>query len=99
MIKRNKDTFSLKEGIDAWLKETRMSKKFDITRINAEWEQIVGKLISDRTTKLFVKENKLFLKVDSAPLKKELQLSKENLKNIILEYTNNENFITDIVIL
>ncbi len=96
---RNSEISSLKDGIEAWMKALRIEKKFDSSRIIAEWENIVGKLIADRTRKIFIKEKKLYLKVDSAPLKKELQFSKEKIKNLVLDYTKNDTIIEEVIIL
>jgi len=98
-MKRNSEISSLKEGIDAWLKALRIEKKFDSSKIIAEWENIVGKLIADRTQKIYIKDKKLHIKVDSAPLKKELQFSKEKIKDLIWDYTQNDQIVKEIIIL
>lgn len=96
---RNSDISPLKDSIDAWLKALRIEKKFDSTKIVAEWEQIVGKLISERTETVYIKGKKLFLRVNSAPLKKELQFSKDKLKDLVTEYCNDRTIIEEVVIL
>ncbi len=56
---RDSNIQPLKDGIEAWLKALRIEQKFDATKIVAEWEQIAGKLISERTTSVYVKDKKL----------------------------------------
>ncbi|MFK7899674.1 MAG: DUF721 domain-containing protein [Cyclobacteriaceae bacterium] len=97
--KRLGNTSTLKEGIDALLKAYRLQSKFDGTKIKADWEKIVGKVIADRTKDVFIKEKKLFIKVSSSPLKRELMASKSNVLQIVRDYIGNDELVLDIVIL
>jgi hypothetical protein len=60
------------------------------------WRQIMGNAVANRTTKVYIQDGKLFLQVNSAPLKNELQMGKTK----IIEILNKEieSFrITDVI--
>jgi hypothetical protein len=43
----------------------------------------MGKTIADRTSNLYIKDKKLFVKITSGPVKKELQLNKSKVMALI----------------
>ena len=49
----------------------------------SSWGELVGKTIADRTTNLYIKDKKLFVKISSGPVKKELQLNKSKVMLLI----------------
>ncbi|MEY4382669.1 MAG: hypothetical protein RI995_211 [Bacteroidota bacterium] len=87
---RKSDSQSLKDAIESLLKVYQLQNKFQETYVAANWEQIVGKPIASRTTEVYVKDQKLFLKISSAPLKKELMLTKQKLIELINTSANHE---------
>ncbi|MFN6944837.1 MAG: DUF721 domain-containing protein [Cytophagaceae bacterium] len=83
---RKADTAPLKECIEEFLKNTKLNAKFQETRVSAMWEKIVGRTIASRTTELFVKNQVLYLKLNSSSLRSELSMGKQKLVQLI----NNE---------
>ena len=75
-FKRNSEITPLKEALDSLLESYNLKKKYRESVIISTWESLMGKTIAKRTTKLFFKENKLFVELSSAPLKNELRMSK-----------------------
>lgn len=55
------------------------------TRVQAVYRQTMGAYISNHTTKIYVKNNVLFLYIDVASLRHELSLGKIKLINILNE--------------
>lgn len=80
---RKNESHSLKEAIESLLKIYQLQNKFDETFVEANWEQIMGKPIAARTISVHVKNEKLYLKLDSAPLKKELLMAKNKMIELI----------------
>ncbi len=80
---RSADTLSLKEGIEALLDAYHLRTKFHQTQLVSSWDKIMGGPIASRTEKLFIKDKKLFIKLNSAPLKQELSMSKTRLIQIL----------------
>ena len=80
---RKSETSSVKEAIDAMLDTYKLRGKFDESKLINSWEAMMGKPISRRTEKLFIKEKVLFVKLNSAPLRHELTISKTKVLEII----------------
>lgn len=80
---RKNDSQPLKDAIDALLRVYKLQNQFDETSIEANWAKIMGKPIAARTTKVYAKNQKLYLQIDSAPLKKELVMAKQKMIELI----------------
>ena len=87
---KKSDSSSLKEAIESLLKIYKLQGKFDETFVSANWELIMGKPIAARTQKVYVTNHKLFLQIDSAPLKKELMMAKQKMIELINKSADNE---------
>lgn len=48
-----------------------------------QWEKLMGKLIAKNTQKIYIKDKKLFLYIESSALKQELTYSKSKIIDII----------------
>ncbi|MFS8617089.1 MAG: DUF721 domain-containing protein [Solitalea sp.] len=74
---------SLKEAIDLLLETYRIKGKFQETAIVAHWEEIMGKTIASRTTELYIRDQKLFLKLSSSVLRNELQMARQKIIDLL----------------
>jgi predicted nucleic acid-binding Zn ribbon protein len=83
---RRAGTSPLKEVIDQMLNVYQLKGKYTETYLVDSWSRIMGPAIARRTSKIYVKDRKLFIKINSAPLKNELAMSKSK----ILEILNRE---------
>ncbi len=81
--KRSAATSPLKEAIDEMLKAYKISGKINETQIIASWEKLMGKAIAARTTELKFKYKKLYITLNSAPLRQELAMSKSKLIELL----------------
>lgn len=95
---RSSQTLPLKSVIDSFLKTSNMEAKFGHEQIKQSWEEIMGAPIARRTNKLFVKNRKLFIELNSAPLKNELIISKSKVIARIHEFPGGKS-IEDLVFL
>lgn len=94
-----KSNFStLGESLSELLNTYNIQKKFDATRITSSWERLMGTPIAKRTQRVFVKDRKLFVELNSAPLKHELSLSKRMILDIFDEEFG-QKLLDDIVFL
>lgn len=73
----------LKEVVDKLLDIYRIRQKYHETAITAHWEEIMGKMIANRTTKVYIKDKKLYLKLDSAVLRSELSMAKHKIIELL----------------
>lgn len=76
----------LKEVVMEILRKYRLEDHLDETRVLENWGKICGSMIAAHTTQLSVKNGILFVSVDSAALRQELQYQKDKL----LEKLNKE---------
>ncbi|ELR69690.1 hypothetical protein C900_04667 [Fulvivirga imtechensis AK7] len=73
---------SLKSAITEMLNTYNLKRKYDAANVIASWEKLMGKTIANRTGKIFVKKQVLFVEIQSAPLKHELNMSKSKILDI-----------------
>ncbi len=69
--------------------------KYEEVALLNSWENVVGKMIAQKTKKVFINKKTLFLTVNSAPLKNELRFHKLVLIEKVNTYAKKE-LITDI---
>ncbi len=65
----------IKDMIEAY----NLNKKFDQTTVINLWPKLMGNTIASRTKGIFIKDDKLFINVESSPLKQELHMNKERI--------------------
>jgi predicted nucleic acid-binding Zn ribbon protein len=95
---RKADVSSLKECIDELLNSYKLKGKLDQTHVMASWEKVMGSPIASRTVSLSFQEKKLFVKLNSAPLKQELSMSKSKIIKLLNENVG-ANLIDEIIFL
>jgi len=78
------------------LKTYRLEDKFQEKSLIHSWPEIVGPTISSRTTSVYIKEKKLFVKLNSGPIKKELMMNKQKVIHLIEERFGKE-IIEDLI--
>src|ERR1700751_1607629 len=83
---RKADIAPLKDVINDLLKAYKLKGKFNETHLIASWERIMGTPIATRTSSLNIHNKKMYVKLNSAPLKQELSMSKTK----IVELLNND---------
>ena len=77
---------SLKEAIEQMLNVYKIKRKFDETAIVTLWPDIVGRSVANRTGELFIKDKKLFLRIESSVIKHELVM----MRNQIIQKINDD---------
>jgi len=94
---RRKNTQKLNEVIEKYLDALDIDGKLKEVRLIRSWENVVGTMISRKTERIFIKEGKLFVYMNSSIARSELAMVKDSL----LERLNQEagdQVITDIVL-
>lgn len=76
----------------------KLTARYEQTQLIQSWERLMGSPIARRTDKLFIKDQKLYVKLNSAPLKQELNLSKSKILALFLQEFG-EVIVTDVVFL
>jgi predicted nucleic acid-binding Zn ribbon protein len=83
---RRSKTISLAEAIEDYIKEMNLGPKLKEISLIDSWETMVGKAISSRTSKVYIKDKVLFVHLNSSVVRNELMMIREVLK----EKLNNE---------
>lgn len=50
----------------------RLRRKFDETSLIAAWPDMMGKAIANRTKEMFIRDRKLFIRIESSVIKNEM---------------------------
>ncbi len=80
---RKKEATPLGEAFQDLLKTYKLDEAYQENVLLASWPKLMGKTIADRTGNCYIKDKKLFVKITSGPLKKELQLNKSKVMALI----------------
>lgn len=70
---------SLKEAIEQMLKVYKLKRKFDETALVQAWPDMMGKAVANRTKDIFIREKKLFVRIESAVIKNEMVMMRSNI--------------------
>lgn len=97
-FRRKKDSLSIGEAIEHWMDQLRVRGKYKETFIIQNWEKIMGAPIAKRTTNLYIRNKKLYIHLSSAPLKNELNLSKQKVVEL-LNKAADDKVLEDVVFL
>lgn len=76
---RKSQATPLGEVINDMIEAYHLNKKFDQTTVINLWPKLMGNTIASRTKGIFMKDEKLFINVESSPLKQELHMNKERI--------------------
>jgi len=76
----------LKEVLQELIETYRLEGKLNEVKAVHSWEKVVGEMIARHTKDLYIRNGKLFIKIDSPALKNELSYS----SSVIVEKINTE---------
>ena len=94
---RRSKTITLGEAIKHYIREMNLESKLMEINVLSEWEAAVGKAISSRTSKVLIKNQILYVKLNSSVARNELLMLKEALREKLNEQAGKE-IIKDIVL-
>ena len=94
---RRSKTITLADAIKDYISEMNLGDKLAETSLINSWEEIVGKVISSRTSKIYVKDNVLHVHLTSSVVRNELIMLRESLRNKLNEKAGKE-VIKDIIL-
>ena len=94
---RRSKTIALAEAVQDYIKEMNLGSKLDEAGVINSWEEIVGKAISSRTTKIYFKDQVLYVHLNSSVVRNELLMLRQVLKDKLNQKAGSE-VIKDIVL-
>ena len=77
---RRSKTISLAEALQDYVREMNLGDKLREVSVIESWESIVGKAISSRTSKVYIKDGVLFVHLKSSIVRNELMMLREALR-------------------
>ncbi len=95
---RKAGTSTVGEAMRELLDTYKLKSKFEQTQLINSWERLMGAPIARRTDKIFINDRKLYVKLSSAALKQELNLSKSKILSIFMREFE-EVIVDDVVFL
>lgn len=94
---RRSKTISLAEAMKDYIKEMNLEGKLREINLISSWEEMVGKAISSKTRKVYIREGILYVHLSSSVVRNELLMLREVLKEKLNEKAGSE-VIKDIVL-
>ena len=73
---RKSNEQTLKEVINEMLETYKLKGKLNEHRLITSWEKVMGAVIAKRTTDIFIRDKKLYLRLSSAALREELMYAR-----------------------
>ncbi|MEK6479880.1 DUF721 domain-containing protein [Catalinimonas sp. 4WD22] len=95
---RKAETSTVGEAMRELLDTYKLKAKYEQTQLINSWERLMGAPIARRTDKIFINDRKLYVKLSSAALKQELNMSKSKILSIFLREFG-EVIVEDVVFL
>ncbi len=94
---RRSKTISLAEALKDYINEMNFGEKLNEAGILNSWEEVVGKAISLRTTRIYIRDHVLYVHLNSSVVRNELIMLRQELRNKLNERAGSE-VIKDIVL-
>lgn len=92
------EDINIKQAIDHLLDTYKIRKKFDETAVVAAWPEVMGTAIANRTQNVYVRDRRLYVKIESAVVKNELVLMRSQILARLNEHVG-QVVVDDLVIL
>ena len=83
---KNNNESSLKDVLEKLFDAYGWTEKMDGVRIINSWEKVVGGIFAKHTTNLYVKNKKLYVKLDSSVLRSDLYME----RSLLVKKLNDE---------
>lgn len=88
----------LKEWLQIFTQSPHLRAKLYQTRIEKMWAEVMGPVISGYTQRIKLENQTLLLFIESASLKSELNMMKENIRTLVNERLG-EDFVKEVKVL
>ncbi len=89
--------YSMKDALNKMLEQSQWKERYLAEKIKLDWEKLMGKTVAKHTDKLIIKDHKLYIYTQVAPLKNELSYNKQLLLDKINQHLE-DPFIKEIII-
>lgn len=87
---RRSRTISLAEAMKDYIREMNIEDKLLEVNLIGSWEAMVGKAIASRTSKVYIKDHVLYIRLNSSVARNELMMLREALREKLNEKAGKE---------
>ena len=87
---RRSKTISLAEALRDYIREMNLGEKLAEAGLINSWEEVVGKAISSRTTRIYIRDHVLYVHLSSSVVRNELLMLRETLKEKLNQKAGSE---------
>ncbi len=94
---RKKNTQKIDEVIKEYLKALKIDDKLKEVNLIKSWDDVVGKTIARSTQNIYIKNRKLFVKLNSSVIRNELFMLRDGLKKTLNDRAG-EELIDEIIL-
>jgi predicted nucleic acid-binding Zn ribbon protein len=94
---RKNEPTDLGTAINDMLKAFKIDGRFHESNLVNSWEKVMGTPIAKRTSKLYIHDKKLYVYLSSAPLKHELNMSRDKIL-VMLTKEFGDSIINEVII-
>jgi len=94
---RRSKTISIAEAMKDYIREMRLEDKLMEVNLVNSWEEMVGKAIASRTSKVYIKDQVFYIRLNSSVVRNELMMLREALREKLNEKAGKE-LIREIVL-
>lgn len=94
---RRSKTISIADALKDYIREMNLGAKLNEAGVINSWEETVGKAISSRTTKIYIKDHVLYVYLNSSVVRGELLMLRQALKEKLNQKSGSE-VIKDIIL-
>jgi hypothetical protein len=77
---RRSKTITIAEAVTDYIKEMNLGEKLSEAGVINSWDETVGKAISSRTTKIYIRDHVLYVHLSSSVVRNELFMLREVLR-------------------
>lgn len=95
---RKHNVSPLKDVFEELLQAYSLKDRFNERKVVSAWGEIMGNTVAKRTSEISVRDKKLYVKLNSGPIKKELMMNKSKVLQLIAERFGSQ-IIDDVVFL
>jgi len=80
---RNGKPTKVSNAIQELLEIYKLNRKYQEMLVCSNWDKIMGPIVANRTTKVYIENKVLFVYLDSAPLKHQMMLQRERVLALV----------------
>ncbi|MBR9922854.1 MAG: DUF721 domain-containing protein [Bacteroidetes bacterium] len=94
---RKENDQPLKKILQEWIESRRLENRLNLSRIREVWAQEMGTSINTHTREMKIIRKKLFISIESAPLRQELAMNREKIKDRMNEALGTD-YLVEVVV-